>query len=165
MKLQAGDCFVVRGNTNISYLIRVAGKFWSTDGECTYNHAGIILNEEGNTFESLNRIDHYKLDGYKGKQIMIVRHKGMNNERYTDGWNFIKRLDGVIYPYWRLALHLVHLARLFNRSGIPVCSELVGMFENGADLREVFWGLTPDNLADEWRISKYYDIIYEGVYE
>lgn len=163
MKLQPGDVFVVRGDTSISYLIRVAGKFWSTDGECTYNHAGLILDPEGNTFESLSRIDHYKLMAYMGKQIMIVRHKGMTPDRFVMGWDKIKHLDGVIYPWWRLGLHLFHLARFFNRSGIPVCSELVGMFENGAKLRNVFWGLTPDNLADQWRESKYYDVIYEGV--
>ena len=25
-----------------------------------------------------------------------------------------------------------------------------------------YWGVTPDNLVDEWRISKYFDIIFEG---
>lgn len=165
MKLQAGDVFVVRGDTSISYLIRVAGKFWSNDGECTYNHAGIIIDGEGNTFESLNRIDHYKLDAYKGNYILIVRHKAMSPIKFSDGWAAIKHLDRVIYPWWRLGLHLVHLARLVHRSGIPVCSELVGMFENGAGLRKVYWGLTPDNLADEWRISKFYSIIFEGIWE
>jgi hypothetical protein len=163
MKLKAGDCFVVRGDTSISYLIRMFGKFWSNDGECTYNHAGIILDDAGNTFESLNRIDHYNLDSYKQKQIMIVRHHVMTALGFQDGWDRVKHLDGVIYPWWRLGLHLFHLARFFNRSGIPVCSELVGMFENGAGLRKTFWGLTPDNLADEWRISKHYEIVYEGV--
>jgi hypothetical protein len=165
MKLQAGDCFVVRGDTSLSYLIRVFGNFWSSDGECSFNHAGIILDEEGNTFESLNRIDHYNLEQYKGKQIMIVRHNKMNFDLFCKGLASIIHLDGVRYPWWRLAVHLVHLARFFNRSGIPVCSELVGMFENGAGLRKVFWGLTPDNLADEWRISKHYNTIYEGVWE
>ena len=165
IELHAGDVFVVRGNTNISYLIRMFGKFWSSDGECTYNHAGTILDEQGNTFESRNRIDHYNLNQYNGKQIFIVRQKDMTPEKSQVGWGAVKHLDGVLYPWWRLVLHLVHLARFFNRSGIPVCSELVGMFENGAGLREVFWGLTPDNLADEWRISKFYDIIYDGVYE
>jgi hypothetical protein len=163
MKLQAGDVFVVRGDTNISYLIRVAGKFWSTDGECTYNHGGIILDDQGNTFESQSRIDHYNIDQRKGNQILIVRHKDMTPTLFANGWEFIKRLDGVIYPWWRLGLHLLRLARFFHRSGIPVCSELVGMFENGAGLRGEYWGLSPDNLADEWKISKYYDIIYEGV--
>jgi hypothetical protein len=163
MKLQAGDVFVVQGTANISYLIRMAGRFWATDGECTYTHAGIILDEQGNTFESLNRIDHYKLDQYKGCQILIVRQRAMTALGFQDGWDAIKHLDRVIYPYWRLGIHLLHLARFINRSGIPVCSELVGMFENGAGLRKVYWGLSPDNLADEWKISKYYDIIYEGV--
>jgi hypothetical protein len=162
MKLKAGDCFVVRGDTSISYLIRMFGKFWSSDGECTFNHAGIILDSDGNTFESLKRIDHYSLDNYKGKEIMIVRHKKMSKTRFNKGWRAIEHLDGVIYPWWRLFLHLVHLAKYLNRSGIPVCSELVGMFENGAGLRKVFWGLTPDNLADEWRISKHYTIVFEG---
>ena len=165
MKLKAGDCFVVRGDTSLSYLIRVFGNFWSSDGECTFNHAGIILDREGNTFESLNRIGIYNLEIYKGKQILIVRHKKMTSARFLDGFASVNHLNGVIYPWWRLALHLFHLARFFNRSGIPVCSELVGMFENGAGLRKVFWGLTPDNLADEWRISKHYEIVYEGVWE
>jgi hypothetical protein len=164
MILQAGDEFVVKGNANISYLIRIAGRFWATDGECTYTHAGIITDEKGNTFESLSRIDHYNLEQYRGCQILIVRHKEMTRNKDFDGWKAIKHLDGKVYPYWRLGLHLLHLARFLNRSGIPVCSELVGMFENGAGLRKIFWGLTPDNLADEWKISKYYDIIYEGIY-
>jgi hypothetical protein len=163
MKLQAGDVFVVKGDTSVAYLIRMFGKFWSSDGECTYNHAGIVLDSEGNTFESKNKIDHYNLDQYRGSQIMIVRHKKMSKSRFGKGWESIKHLDGVSYPWWRLGLHLFHLARFFNRSGIPVCSELVGMFENACGLRKTFWGLSPDNLADEWRISRYYDIVYDGV--
>jgi hypothetical protein len=139
------------------------GKFWSTDGECTYNHAGFFIDGEMHTFESLNKIIQSKFEKYKGCQVMIVRHNKMTPQKFKKGWDSVKHLDGVIYPWWRLGLHLFHLARFFNRSGIPVCSELVGMFENGAGLRKTFWGLTPDNLADEWRISKHYDVIYEGV--
>ena len=163
MKLKAGDCFVVRGDTSLSYLIRVFGNFWSSDGECSFNHAGIIIDPDGSTFESKSRIDHYNVEQYKGSQILIVRHKKMTFDMFCKGLTSIIHLDGVRYPWWRLGLHLVHLARFFNRSGIPVCSELVGMFENGAGLRKTFWGLTPDNLADEWRISKHYEIVYEGV--
>ena len=165
MKLKAGDVFVVRGKTNLSYLIRVFGKFWSTDGECTYNHAGIIVTPSGTTFESLNRIECANIEQYKGCNILIVRHKKMNRILFSKGFSEVYHLSGTIYPWWRLGLHLFHLARFFNRSGIPVCSELVGMFENACGLRKTFWGLSPDNLADEWRISKHYDIVFEGVWE
>jgi hypothetical protein len=164
MKLKAGDVFVVRGDTSISYLIRMFGKFWSSDGECSYNHAGIILDSDGTTFESLNKIASYHISQYIGKQILIVRHKKMTKAKYCQGWNAVSHLAGTIYPWWRLFLHAIHLARYLKRSGIPVCSELVGMFENGAGLREVYWGLTPDNLADEWRISKHHSVIFEGVW-
>lgn len=164
VELKPGDEFVVRGKTNLSYLIRVAGTFWSTDGECTYNHAGILVNYVGVTFESQRRITYGNLNQYIGCNIMIVRHKDMTKELYDKGFATISDLNGTIYPWWRLGLHLLHLARFFNKSGIPVCSELAGMFEHGCGLRKVFWGLTPDNLADEWRISRYYDIVYEGVW-
>jgi hypothetical protein len=165
MKLTPGDCFVVRGKTNLSYLIRVFGKFWSTDGECTYNHAGIIVDSLGKTFESLKRIGYADIDQYKGCNILIVRHKKMTPQKVQKGLNVVEKLNGTIYPWWRLGLHLFHLARFFNRSGIPVCSELVGMFENACGLRETYWGLSPDNLADEWKISKYYKIVYDGVWK
>lgn len=165
LQVEPGDVFVVKGKGNISYAIRTVGWFWSSDAECSYNHAGIVIDSKGTTFESLNRISKANLKDYIGCEILIARHIDMNEERFRKGWLAIKKFDGVIYPWWRLGLHLLHIARFFHPSGIPVCSELSGMFEAYAGLRKVYWGLTPDNLADEYRISKYYLVKFQGVFK
>ncbi len=85
----------------------------------------------------------------------------MSREMFIQAWPEISKLNGKIYPYPRLFLHAIGLAK-FILWKYPVCSELVAKFEFECGIRMNLWGINPDNLADEWRISKYYDVIFEG---
>jgi hypothetical protein len=162
LKLQKGDGFVVKTAGWISAPIRWVEKWKSLDSEATYNHAGIIVSETGETFESLERIDHYKLSNYKGCQVLIFRRVEMSNDLYQKGWEGIKTYDGKIYPAWRFVLFLLSIAKWLHFT-YPVCSELLFMFECKCGLRVKWAGYSPDNIADEVKISKFYLIKFEGV--
>jgi len=162
MDLRPGDYFVVRTDSLLARLIIAVQNFWAKDGGSCFNHAGIIIDSEGNTFESLKHIDHYHISRYYGCPIMIVRYKEMTPERCAKGYAKVLEYDGMIYPWWRLPLHLLNIARFFKAT-FPVCSELVGLHKYYAGVSACDgWGWNPDDLADNWRINKYVDIIYEG---
>jgi hypothetical protein len=163
--LKPGDLFVVNTNSSIlSRAINIAQKFWSVDNESTYNHAGIIITQSGDTFESLWKVGRYHLSQYDGCKILIVRHNMLTAQGFQNGWDKVKNWEGCLYPVPRLLLHLLHLAK-YIRWKYPVCSELAARFLNGAGLKKYWWGITPDNLGDEWRISRYYDILYDDVFD
>ncbi len=154
IELRNGDVFAV--NTDNFFQ-----RFWSWDDESKYNHAGVIIGATGETFESLATIGRYDLSRYAGRPILIARHMEMDERRYSYGWDEVKGLEGAVYPVFRLLLHFLRLAKYIHWR-YPVCSELVGKFLYGAGLWRKWWGITPDNLADVWSISKHYEVIYEG---
>lgn len=164
MKLRKGDVFAVRTNSALAGMINFCQRIWSWDSESKYNHAGIIIGEDGETFESLVRIGRYNLSQYEGQRILIARHREMDDLKFEYGFLKVKDLDGAVYPVLRLLLHLLRLAKYVHWK-YPVCSELVGKFLNAAGLWRKWWGVNPDNLADVWAISKYYDIVFEGPLE
>ena len=164
IQLQKGDCFVVKTDGVVSGPIREIETLQDLDGqEAVYNHAGIVVDSNGTTFESLGKIDHYKIDDYRGEQILVFRRVEMTDELFNKGWDGIKDLDGKIYPAWRMILFMLRIAKWFTRD-FPVCSELVFKFEFSSGLRKAWAGYTPDNIADEVHISKYYNIKYEGIW-
>lgn len=163
LNLKPGDLCVVKTKSAIAGTINAAQRFLSRDGKAEYNHALIILDKQGSTYESLLRIDHYLLSQYIGCPIWIVRHKDMTGKRFKTGFHDILKYDGKLYPAWRLPLHFLHLAQYIHWS-YPVCSELVGLFLNKAGLfNSTGWGWSPDNLADLWAESKYYETIFRGI--
>jgi len=165
MNLRAGDYFAVSGTSLIAKLIRLKQRLSSLDSKAEFNHAGIILDDCGNTFESLGHIDHYHIDQYVGRPIMIARYHKMDPERFESGMKEVLRYDGKIYPFWRLLLHLIGLGKFF-RLTFPVCSELVGEHAYFAGVHNARgWGWNPDNLADLWDISKYVDVLYKGTWK
>jgi hypothetical protein len=91
----------------------------------------------------------------------------MNPETFKKGFDSVYPLLGRTYPYQRLLLHALGLAKWVHFLKVPVCSELTAMFliNAGAITLEGknFWGVTPNYLVEEWRISKYIDVIFEGV--
>lgn len=161
MTLEPGMAFAVCSDGWLAWAINVCQAAKATDNESTYNHAGLITSQDGTTFEALGRIRYGNLAGYKGRKIIVVWHKEMTEARFNDGFKAIKTLEGAIYPAPRLALHLIGLAK-FVHWRYPVCSELVAKFEFDAGLRRNWWGINPDNLADEWKISRHYDVVFEG---
>ena len=162
MGLRAGDLFTTNGSGFIAKAIRVVQWFWSTDNEAPYNHSGIIINDQGATLESRWHFAKYFLEDYIGYHILVVRHKDMNKVRFIQGYDAVKRDIGRTYPWWRLPIHMVRLAKFFNW-GRGVCSEQTGKFMKGAGFHNIVYGLTPDDLADRWRIDRDMTTVFEGV--
>ena len=143
--------------------INALQKFWSADNESTYSHAGIILNKDGRTFESLRRIKKSKLKNYKGVKVLIGRHIKMDDWRFNIGWENIKHHKGQIYPYHRLLLHIIPpLAKYVSIGHFPVCSELVAKFLVGCRMLETWKGKNPDHIADMIRKWDDYEVVFEG---
>lgn len=173
-ELKHGDIFVVYGTSLISKLIKWYEKLTSQDNKAKASHAGIILNPSGVTFEAqADGIKRDLIQHYKGQHIVIFRHKEMNIERFWHGFDAIKKYEKNIYPYWRLLVHSIPVISKLNLLGIPVCSELVTefLYKSFCNHKEVndlmmrfqnYWGWTPDELEDDLRIAKDFDIIFNG---
>ena len=163
LNLKPGDLCVVKTNSAIAGTINTAQRFLSRDGKAEFNHALLIVDDTGKTFESLLRIDHYNMSQYVGCPVWIVRNTEMTDVRFRFGYQAVLKYDGKLYPWWRLPMHFFHLAQYIHWS-YPVCSELVGLFLNKAGLfTSTGWGWSPDELADLWAESKYYETIFRGV--
>jgi len=164
MTLQPGMVFVVKTGRVVSNIINFCQKVKAVDNKSFYTHAGIIVGSYGKTFEALAKVGYGHIDHHKGCPILIVKHNGMTEELFKTAFDELKYLDGSMYPVPRLFLHLLGLAKFIHWK-YPVCSELVAKLEHEAGLRRNWWGINPDNLADEWLISKHYTIIYQGKWE
>ena len=162
--IHKGMLFAVNSGSTLAACINGIQKVKSTDNESHYNHAGILVGDGGRTFEALWKIGYYDLKQYKGYQMIIVKHTKMTDDLFNAAFPEIGKLNGKVYPVPRLFLHMVGLAKFIHWK-YPVCSELVAKFEFECGIRKNWWGINPDNLADEWRISKYYDVIFEGVWK
>lgn len=178
IEIRPGDYFCVRTKSPISMPIIIMEKRFSIDKQAEYNHAGIIVKSDGTTYESLKRIAHYDINFYRGCKILIARHRFMTEEAFEKGYKEVLRWNRKAYPWWRLLLFPVGMARCFHPLGIPVCSELsrehqvhsgvvdaelIAMHLEAAGVKQDGYGWTPDQLADEMRKSKFYDVIFEGV--
>lgn len=171
-KLQPGDVFGTRNPMALGRMINFIQKLWSKDSASKYSHSGIIIDEDGATFESLWTLNTGNLfKAYTGKEIIVARPISKydkaklltRKEKYTAVKKIIVEHKGQWYPYWRLTLQLIPpLAKIvwFNR---PVCSELVAKYLWYIKARHHQWaGTNPDTLADEWRIWKNFEVIFEG---
>ncbi len=168
--LQSGDLFATSNPQGLGKVICIAECAKSLDGEAEYGHSGIIQDPLGKTFEAVWHIAEQNLfDAYKGQKTIIARWRGMNEATYRIGFDAVYPLLGRHYPFQRLLLHMVGLARWVHVLDTPVCSELTAKFliNCGAIMLsdKEFWGITPDNLVDEWRISKYFDVILKGQFK
>ncbi|MDD5170842.1 MAG: hypothetical protein PHN75_18650 [Syntrophales bacterium] len=166
--LMPGDVFATQNPQGLGKAICLMEAARSLDGKAEYGHSGIIQDAHGKTFEAVWHIAEQNLfDSYKGTKTIIARWKGMNPECFKKGFDSVYPLLGRDYPWQRLVLHLCGLARWVHLLKVPVCSELTAQFliNCGAIMLsdKEFWGINPDNLVDEWRISKYFDVIFEGV--
>lgn len=168
IELKPGDVFATRNPNGLGSLIIEAQKRKSQDGQAEYGHTGIIQNSQGKTLEAVWTIAEQNLfEAYKGDRVLIARFAGSENT-----WSLVKGFDAVnplkkrVYPFHRLLLHAIGLARWVHWIKTPVCSELTAMFLINAGVPmscgKNYWGVTPDNLVDEWRISKHFDIVFEG---
>lgn len=165
-KPQIGDVFATSLSGMLGKLIKLGERVKSDDCEAFYSHTGIILKDTGETFEALWTIRRQNLfEAYCGVNVLVARYKDMDIAAFNRGFHCIKGQEGNIYPVGRLFLHMLNLAKLHLPNRM-VCSELTACFLIMAGAQTMggrnCYGITPDELVDEWRISKYFDIVYEG---
>lgn len=173
--LLPGDEFATRNPMALGAAINIVQRAKSIDNESLYTHAGIITTSAGRTLESLWTVSHQNLwDAYRGQKALIVRNVNMTPEVYLAGYAKIKKHIGQWYPFPRLILHMLHMAKWVHWNRV-VCSELVAKFESGCAGflagRNVenngfllnWYGINPDDLSDRWCISRYYNIVFEGI--
>lgn len=176
MLLQAGDVFCVEGSMSVvSSFIRLAEQFWSTDNKADYGHAGIILNDQGKTFEVLWTAKKSDLSKYLGQKIIIARPTVLYGTEIAISSrvvemtlaNIIQATQGLPYPVHRLFLHLVPpLAKYVSLGKLKVCSELVAEYLKQVGARPfIASGINPDTLADMFIEWKNFDVLYEGVFK
>jgi len=163
--LKPGYVFASHSDSALGKCIRTIEWIKSHDNEASYNHTGIIVAESGRTVEALCTIKESNLfEGYRGQRVLIANWRYMTDSMFKCGYDAIKDRIGNWYPWPRLFLHAIGLSKFIHWK-TPVCSELTARFLDAAGDRRNYWGINPDDLVDEWKISKHYDIIYEGVLE
>jgi len=143
-------------------------KIQAKDNESTYSHSGIIVIggdvKEAGTFEALwtNHQQHF-YSAYKGKRVLIGRHKDMNLKLFLKGWGGIRHHEGKIYAGWRLPLFFIPFLAKYLSLGLGVCSELTMKFLFKAGLAPAWKGWNPDDVADMIHNYRDYEIVYEGI--
>lgn len=161
--VKRGDVFLSKNPMWLGRVINWAQSWNAEDRTSEYSHAGIILNTEGKTLESLWTVKSQNLwEAYGGGQVLIVRPTELSANDKNTGLCAIKSHIGQFYPFYRCLLLLYPpLARriTFNRI---VCSELVCKYLAAAGMDVVWQGKTPDNIHDKVVDSKQWEIIYEG---
>jgi len=167
LKLKPGDVFATRNPQGLGKAICLAEQMKSLDGAAEYGHTGIIQTGSGKTLGAVWTIaeqDFYQ--AYAGDRVLIARWDFMDAARLVKGFAAVRPLKDRRYPFHRLLLHAIGIAKWVHWLKTPVCSELTAMFliNAGAKLYcgTQYWGVTPDNLVDDWRISRYFTIIFEG---
>jgi len=168
MRLERGDIFCTRNPMMLGRAINFVQKVWSKDNKSEYSHSGIII-EGGDlkqcySFEALwtNKI-HGFYKAYKGRKVLIGRHKGMNYQTFDAGWEGVKKHKDKWYAGYRLPLFFIPFLAKYINFGLGVCSELTMKFLYKAGLADTWKGWNPDDVADMVHKWKNYDIIYEGV--
>lgn len=173
--LLPGDEFATKNPMALGAAINIVQKAKSVDNESEYTHTGIITAADGTTLEALRSVKSQNLwEAYRGEKVLIVRNINMNPEVFDAGYEKIRKHIGQWYPALRMVLHLLHCAKWVHWNHV-VCSELTAKFEAGcAEYLETisqkntgymrnWYGINPDDLSDRWRISRYYNIVFEGI--
>lgn len=162
-----GDVFAVNSGSKISNMINSVQEWNSPDRQSTYNHAGIIVDGGGRTFEALRYLDYYDLKQYEGRPIIIARPIVPTSQAKLEAILKVTHVyRGRGYNYAHLLLFFYPpLARRVNIVGVPVCSELTAEYQYLAGCYgNNFKGVSPDQLADEWTNWKGFEIVFEGIY-
>ena len=172
--LQPGDVFATLNPRLVGRMIRAVTQWWSKDGQSEFGHAGIIVNANGTTIEALWHTQYNHLDKYIGKNIIIARptHTLAGKEISPDMHEaalaqIVKDHLQQHYPWWRIPFHLIPpLARLWASGNHLVCSELVAKYLCLIGARgNVYVGINPDDLADNWTYWRNFEVLYKGVWK
>jgi hypothetical protein len=171
--LQPGDVFSSEGGMGVfSAGIRLVERVHSRDNEATYGHAGLIIDPAGAVLDTLWTVQRTQLSRYAGQRVIIARPVRQMNGRPVDAGTVrlclraIEIMDaGRWYPAHRILLHLVPpLAKYVAAGAHKVCSERTAAYLADINTRPLPWaGATPDMLADEWRVWRNFDVLFEGV--
>lgn len=169
-QLKPGDVFASRNPQALGKAINWLERLRSHDNEATYGHTGIIIKPDGTTVEAVWSITSQNIfKDYKGSKVLVARCNKMTPESYRMGFDAIKCHIGSTYPYYRLLWHALGLGKHLHFFKTPVCSELTQKFLINCGISVItgknWWGINPDDLVDEWRISDHFDIIFEGLVE
>lgn len=168
MELKPGDCFSVYSanflGEGITFIESIRGL---TKESAQYSHSGFIIDDKNTTFEALYHYTEQNLyEAYGGQQIIIFRYKDMTPERFQKGFDAVKGNLGSVYPIYRLGLHLLGLAKYVHFEK-PVCSETTEEMAIQAGMvtytQGNWWGVSPWDLVCDWRITRYGDILFEGI--
>lgn len=161
--VQEGDIFLVEANPLMSPLTNFIQRWWSKDDTSTFGHSGIIVDEEGNTFESRWKVGSNNLfEHYKGKNVLIARILNFDDQRFFSVMESLEQHRGEWFPASRMVLHAFRLAKIFHWHKL-VCSELVAKYLFLMGVRHHhYFGTNVDDLEEELRYWKCYLIIYDG---
>lgn len=166
-ELEPGMVFATNNPQGVGTIIEFMEKWMSHDLHADYGHTGIIQNELGLTFEAVWRITEQNFfQAYKGQRVLIARPIADTMQKQVALEVCKEAYLGGIYPLWRLPLFLIPpIARRISYKGkFVVCSELTAKFLYLCGVRHgVFMGTNPDDLVDEWRRWRDFDIVWEGV--
>jgi len=160
LKIKKGDIFCTYNPIFFGRCINSIQRFYSCDDKSDYSHAGIILNEQGNTYEVSWITKEYNLyEHHKGNNLFIARYENLTDELFDNAVNTIRFLYGnQWYPFWRLFFFLVSPTSKYVSFGKVVCSEMVAHYLHLIGARhEHYCGTDVDKLYDElsnWRIYK-----------
>ena len=166
--VKEGDIFLTYNSKFLAKGIKYIQEWHAKDGEALYSHAGIILDELGNTFESKARVcSCCFFEEYAGVRVAIYRPTKWDRTRkrrlHAAILKIINKHDGDLYPVRRLLFHAIGLAKHIHWRNQLVCSELVAKYLYYAELRHgKYYGTTPDDLHDELRNHRYFELVYEG---
>lgn len=155
--LQPGDIFLTSNDTALQKSVNWIQRFWSKDDKSRYGHAGIIISETGDTFESQWKVMSKNIwRDYSNSKFLIARHSWMTPEKFNNAFDQIYREhNGQYYPVYRILFYLYPpLTKL--SAGRLVCSELVAKFLYLCDMMPFFNGCNPDYLHDHimWGIKE-----------
>jgi len=163
IELQAGDIFCSRNPMALGGIINTVQKFWASDNESKYTHAGIILNPSGETIESLWTVKNQNIFmDYSGEQVIIGRHSGMTLASSMAGKLAIDEHENQWYPFLRLLLFGLPPFAKYLYFRRVVCSELTAKFLWGAGLTSYWKGVNPDMIYDMIVRWKHFKIVFEG---
>lgn len=161
-KLRPGDLFCSSLGQVLGFLINVVQQHRSSDNEATFSHAGIVETSEGGIIEACWHVERSNLfEKYTSGDLLVARYVEMDSTHFQAGMDKIRKHLGQLYPVHRFLLYLLGVAKYIHWDRI-VCSELVSKFLVGAGARHNWYGVMPDDLADEFRNYRIYEVIYDS---
>ena len=165
LTIPKGSVFCSKNPMWLGRAINAVQWFWSKDSESTYSHAGIIIDHNHTTLESLWTVKSQNLlKAYKNDKILIAKPQTTSSSINIAVQIMINAYKGKFYPLWRLPLFLFPPSAKINLTKHLTCSELTAHYLNLCGIRHSqFAGTNPDNLADELKHWKEYEIIFEGI--